>query len=163
MIRIRQYRNEDTARITEIYNFFVRHSAATFETSPLSEEQMRERISTLPERCRCIIAETPDGETAGYAYIHRWKSFSAYAPTMETTIYLDPRFTGQKIGSSLMQALIDMAREAGVHSLISCITADNTASIRLCEKFGFKKASYFKEVGWKFNRNYDVIDLQLIL
>ena len=43
------------------------------------------------------------------------------------------------------------------------IALPNDASVRLHEKFGFKKVAHFKEVGFKFNRWIDVAYWQLNL
>ena len=63
----------------------------------------------------------------------------------------------------LMERLIADCREAGLHVLIACITADNEASCRFHEKLGFEKVSEFRQVGRKFDRWLDVADYELIL
>ena len=42
---IRRVELQDAKAITTIYNEYVRHSVATFETEPLREEDMRNRIA----------------------------------------------------------------------------------------------------------------------
>ena len=63
----------------------------------------------------------------------------------------------------LMEKLIAQCREAGCHSLIACITAENEGSRRIHERLGFKQVSLFKEVGYKFDRWLDVTDYELII
>ena len=44
---IRRVELQDAKAITTIYNEYVRHSVATFETEPLREEDMRNRIAGI--------------------------------------------------------------------------------------------------------------------
>jgi len=63
----------------------------------------------------------------------------------------------------LLQALIDVARHLGLRSLLANISADQTPSVRLHEKFGFQKVAHLIDVGQKFNQRFDAIYLQLLL
>ena len=44
---IRRVELQDAKAITTIYNEYVEHSVATFETEPLREENMRSRIAGI--------------------------------------------------------------------------------------------------------------------
>lgn len=83
--------------------------------------------------------------------------------TLETTVYLAPEACHKGIGPLLMTHLIDECRRQGYHALIACITADNLSSLRFHQRLGFRQVSRFSEVGRKFDRWLDVIDLELIL
>ena len=62
-----------------------------------------------------------------------------------------------------MTHMIDECRRQGYHALIACITADNLSSLRFHQRLGFRQVSRFLEVGRKFDRWLDVIDLELSL
>ena len=62
-----------------------------------------------------------------------------------------------------MTHLIDECRRQGYHALIACITADNLSSLQIHHRLGFCQVSRLPEVGRKFDRWLDVIDLELIL
>lgn len=148
--------------ITEIYNHYVLDTDISFETEPVSVGEMTRRMEMYSAKQPYFVCET-DGHIAGYCYAHPWKGYAAYAGTLETTVYLDPRFTRRGIGRMLMERLITACREAGFDSLIACITYGNEASCRLHERLGFREVSHFKEVGRKFGRMLDVVDMQLQL
>jgi phosphinothricin acetyltransferase len=67
------------------------------------------------------------------------------------------------IGTSLMLALIQRAREIGKHVMVAGIEAKNVGSIRLHEKLGFEAVGHLKEVGMKFGSWLDLTFLQLTL
>ncbi len=47
MISIRKYRPDDAGRITEIYNHYITHTTITFETEPLTVEEMSARLDVV--------------------------------------------------------------------------------------------------------------------
>ena len=159
---IRPVKLEDTKAITDIYNEYVVHSVATFETEPLHEEEMRSRITGISADYPYFVYEV-DGVVAGYCYAHAWKERAAYRYTAETTIYLSPAYTGRGIGTLLMQKLIEECRNKNYRALIACITDDNIASKSLHIRLGFKQVSHFKKVGLKFDRWLNVVDYELLL
>ena len=135
---IRQVEFQDAKAITDIYNEYVLHSVATFDTEPVQEEEMRARITEISSRFPYFVYEE-DKEITGYCYAHTWKERSAYRYTLETTVYLSPGHTGKGIGMLLMQRLIEACRENGYRALIACITEGNEASNILHERLGFKQ------------------------
>ena len=159
---IRNVTAADAARIAEIYNHYVVESTATFETEPVTAEEMAHRIKETSQRFPYLVCET-EGKLVGYCYAHLWKTRAAYSRTLETTIYIAPDARGKGVGSVLMRRLIEECRREGFIVLIACITADNLASIALHRGLGFATASRFHNVGVKFNRLLDFVDMELQL
>lgn len=160
---IRPIRIEDAAAVAAIYNHYIEHSTATFDTEPLSDRQMFSRLEAIVGRRPGYVSLSEAGEFQGYAYAHPWKEKAAYRYTLETTIYLAPRFVGQGIGRALLSHLVEGCRREGYRSLIACITQGNVASEVLHRKMGFRPVSRFVQVGTKFGRWIDVADYQLLL
>lgn len=157
---IREFTPADIVGITEICNYYIRTSTATFELEEVSDAQMSRRF--LPG-FPALVAEV-DGRIAGYAYVHPWKERAAYWPTLELTVYIHPDFCGRGLGRELVVNLIERTRSLGrFHSVIACITADNHPSISLFKSLGFTPVSHFPEVGMKFGRLLSVVDLILPL
>ena len=63
---IRRVELQDAKAITTIYNEYVRHSVATFETEPLREEDMRNRIAGIAVRFPYFVYEE-EGKVVGAA------------------------------------------------------------------------------------------------
>lgn len=159
---IRRVTLDDAARIAGIYNEYIEKTTISFETEPLTDDEMRDRIGVISSKYPYFVYET-DGDVAGYCYVHEWKERKAYFHTLEVTIYLDGKFRGRGIGRELMSHLIDECRKDGHHVLIACITGDNEASIAFHRSLGFSEVSRFSEVGFKFGRWLDVVDMELKL
>lgn len=153
----------DYAAITDIYNHYVRETVISFETAPLTVDEMSSRIEHIASRYPYLVSISSQGVIEGYCYAHPWKERAAYAGTLESTVYLHPSHTGSGIGAHLMEALIKECRSRGVDNLIACITYGNHASCRLHERLGFTRVSHFRRVGRKFGIMLDVVDYQLPL
>ncbi len=159
---IRQVTLSDARAITDIYNHYVEETTVSFETEPLSVDEMERRIRDISSRYPYFVYEE-NGEVAGYCYVHAWKERAAYDGAMETTIYLKPGCRHRGIGNELMKSLIEECRNRKYRILIACVTAENTGSLAFHKKLGFEQASHFKNAGVKFGRLLDVIDLQYSL
>lgn len=159
---IRKVNVDDAADIVGIYNYYIEETTVSFETTPLTVWQMRERIDEISKSFPYYVYEI-DGRVAGYAYVHKWKERAAYGKTLETTIYLDRNVKHKGIGTELMKRVVSECRNRGFRVLIACITGENIESIEFHEHLGFSKASLFHNVGEKFGRLLDVVDMQLQL
>lgn len=146
---------EDAGAICRIYNHYITDTVVTFENDPLERETMQLRIERINARFPYLVYEQ-DGRVLGYCYAATWRSRAAYDHTVETTIYLDPDWTGRGIGYELYQELVARLRSSDFHVAVASITLPNTRSVALHEKFGFRKVAHFTEVGNKFGKWLDV-------
>lgn len=84
---IRKVKQEDCKAIAAIYNVYIANSTITFETEPVSEEEMERRIFTIASQYPYLVCEI-DNAVVGYCYAHAWKERAAYSKTFETSGYL---------------------------------------------------------------------------
>ena len=82
---------------------------------------------------------------------------------METSVYLHKEFNGKGIGTALYKDLFNRLKKMDIHCVMAGIGQPNEASVALHEKFGFKQAAMYKEIGKKFGRWIDVGYWQLHL
>ena len=159
---IRKVKPDDAHDIAAIYNYYIENSTITFETSPVSTEEMANRIADISEKYPYYVYEE-SGKVVGYCYASSWKKKAAYSKTVESTIYITKDFQGKGFGNTLMNKLINELREKSFHAIIACITIPNPTSVKLHEELGFRQVSDFMEVGYKFGRWLDVGDWELLL
>lgn len=141
----------DAPRCADIYNPYILETTVTFEEEALSHEAFRQRMESIMERWPWIVYEE-DGKVLGYAYLSAFNPRSAYDWTADLAIYVDMKEKGKGIGSSLMQAIIELAEKDGYLKLVSIVTGGNAASEKIHEKFGFVKKAEFEDFGYKMNR-----------
>ena len=162
MFTIRQAQAADAAALTNIYNEYIRRTTITFETEEITIAENTQRMADIMAHFPYLVYEE-QGRILGYAYAHYWKARAAYRHTAEVTIYLASDATGRGIGTRLLTRLIEECRQRDIHVLIACITQGNEASVALHCKLGFVQVSRFHQVGRKFGRWLDVIDMELRL
>lgn len=135
---------------------------ATFDLDEFTLDERREWFSHYGGHYPLIVAEQ-DGVIAGYASLSRYREKAAYDRTVESSVYVHPKFHGQGIGKALMVDILERAKTCGHHVVIAGITSGNEASVRLHEGLGFQFVGRFREVGHKFGQWQDVDFYQLIL
>lgn len=162
MNKIRNVTANDAPAIAQIYNTYVIHSTATFETEPIDTATMKKRIAAIFPAFPYLVYEA-DGQVLGYAHAHLWKERAAYARTWESTVYVRQDALKKGIGSALMKKLIGECRKMHCQALIACITGGNEASVGLHKKLGYYQVSRFDKVGYKLGQTLDVVDLELLL
>ena len=159
---IRNATINDAKAIAEIYNYYVKNHIATFEETPVAISFFEDKIEKITKKFPWFVYQI-DGEVIGYAYASSWKTRSAYNKTVEISVYLKHDIIHKGIGTKLYEKLISVLMEQGYRVLIGGVSLPNETSVRLHEKFGFKKVAHFKEVGYKFNKWVDVGYWQLII
>ena len=108
-----------------------------------------------------IVAESEGKQIIGFAYVAPWRQKAAYRRTVEDSIYLRPAATGKRVGTNLLQNLIDASKAAGVKEIVAVISDKGAeSSIALHERFGFKKQGHLGKVGFKFDRWLGVVLMQ---
>ncbi|MGY6022033.1 N-acetyltransferase family protein [Streptomyces spinosirectus] len=161
-VTVRPAQSADVEVIRAIRNHAVEHSTALWTQALQSAEEAVGWLAAHLERGSAFVAET-DGEVAGFAVYGPWRALDGYRHTVEDSVYVREGRHGLGIGSALLAALIDSAREAGHHVVIAGIEAENAASIRLHERFGFEHVGTVCEVGTKFGRWLDLTLMRLSL
>lgn len=154
-MNIRQVKLEDAAQVAEIYNYYIQNTHHTFETEPLSADEMERRIAETMEHYPFLVAEE-DGAILGYAYATRFRMREAYEFSVESSIYVKNDAKQRKIGTQLYVQLFDELAETNVHAIVAGIALPNDASISFHERLGFEKVAHFKEIGYKLGRWIDV-------
>jgi phosphinothricin acetyltransferase len=156
-VRFRPGRADDLAALVAIYNHYVEKTSITFDIDPFTVETRRPWFEPFAERgrYRLIVAEHDTGPF-GYACSVRFRAKRAYDPSVETSIYLAPEWTGRGLGTQLYAALFASLAGEDVHRAYAGVTLPNPASVALHEKSGYTRVGLMHEVGFKLGRYWDV-------
>jgi len=157
-LQIRQAIPSDLPDVVRIYNHYAASSHATFDTRPFTVEGRRDWFEGFAGAgpYRLLVAEVAS-DIAGYTSSTRFRPKQAYHRSVETTVYLNPRYTGRGLGIRLYGALFELlAEERQVHRAYGGVALPNPASAALHERLGFRLVGTFKEVGYKFEKFWDV-------
>lgn len=161
---IRAASDTDIPAITAIYNDAVANTVAVWNDDIVDEENRRSWLQgyQVPGTC-ALVAEDAAGALLGYATYGEFRHYDGFRHTVENSIYVDGTRRAGGVGTALMQALIEHARDNGKHVMVAAIEGGNTASIRLHAKVGFEECGTVRQVGTKFGRWLDMTLMQLML
>lgn len=160
---IRPVRSEDAEQIATIYNHYINSTFITFEETPVTAADMLQRIQKVTTAGYPWLVAEDSGRAIGWAYVSPWRDRSAYRFTVESSVYIDPHYTGKGWGMRLYAALFAVLNHTSCHVVIGGIALPNDASVALHEKFRMEKIAHFRAVGFKFNQWIDVGYWQLTL
>src|SRR5690606_28006161 len=86
-----------------------------------------------------------DGAVVGFASTSTYRPRECYDGIAEYSVYVARNARGKGVGQVALQALFEAAREAGFWKLVSRIFPENTSSLRLMKKLGFREVgTYYK-------------------
>jgi phosphinothricin acetyltransferase len=151
---IRKATPEDLPAMVEIYNYYIQNSVVTFDMDVMALADWAEKFRWINELgLPFIVAQSPNGQIIGFAYVAPWRQKAAFKRTVEDSIYLRPAAIGKRVGTRLLQELLDQAKAAGVKEVVAVISDKGAeSSIALHERFGFKHQGHLGKVGFKFGR-----------
>ena len=151
---IRKATPEDLPAMVEIYNYYIQNSVVTFDMDVMALADWAEKFRWINELgLPFIVAQSPSGQVIGFAYVAPWRQKAAFKRTVEDSIYLRPAAIGKRVGTRLLQELLDQAKAAGVKEVVAVISDKGAeSSIALHERFGFKHQGHLGKVGFKFGR-----------
>lgn len=155
---VRNARSSDAEDINRVFNHFVEHSAATFETEQWSLERRDRWMEQFlnPSNGYLLLVAEAEGAVVGYACNQELRPKPAYRTSTETTVYVDPGCGVRGNGTALYQALFDRIDRKIFHRAYAGIVIPNPASLALHRRFGFQLVGTFNEVGYKFKRYHSV-------
>lgn len=163
VVHIRDAEDSDLDAITAIHNHAVVHTTAIWNEEAVDRADRAAWLADRATRGYPVLVAVDGGEVLGYASYAQWRPHSGYRLTVEHSVYVRDDQRGRGIGRTLMHALIDRARAAGLHVMIGGVESGNTASIALHERLGFAEVGRMPQVGAKFGRWLDLSMLQLVL
>jgi L-amino acid N-acyltransferase YncA/2-polyprenyl-3-methyl-5-hydroxy-6-metoxy-1,4-benzoquinol methylase len=156
-ILIRPMRDTDATQVLAIYQAGLDGGNASFETTAPTWEAFD--AAKLP-RHRHAAVDTTTNQVVGWIAAGAVSDRCVYAGVVEHSVYVHPDHTGRGIGLALLNALIQSTETEGIWTIQSGVFPENTASLRLHEKAGFRVVGTRHHLGRHHNRWRDVIFLE---
>lgn len=128
--------------VKQIYAAGIATKNATFQTEAPEWEAW-----DTAHRKDCRLVAKVGQQITGWAALSNVSSRCVYSGVAEVSIYVDPEFKGMGIGDQLMKQLIAESERNGIWTLQSGIFPENSASIKLHLKNGFRTLGVREKVG----------------
>ncbi|MFE8940611.1 GNAT family N-acetyltransferase [Streptomyces sp. NPDC007872] len=129
--------------VVAIHRAGIDEGNATFETTAPSWERFD--AAKLPEHRFAAVDET--GRVLGWVAATRVSDRCAYAGVVEHSVYVHPDARGRGVASALLKALVESTEAAGIWTVQSGIFPENTASLAVHERAGFRIIGIRERIG----------------
>jgi L-amino acid N-acyltransferase YncA len=146
---------EHWSAVKTIYEQGIATGQATFQTEAPAWEEWN--VSHLPHS-RFVAIE--DNKVIGWAALTPVSGRCVYAGVAEVSVYIAPGHRGQKIGQTLLQALVDSSEQHNLWTLQAGIFPENHASVRIHEKYGFRLVGTRVKIGKQYGVWRDTVLLE---
>jgi phosphinothricin acetyltransferase len=132
----------DWPAVAEIYRRGLDTGHASFETEvPAYEEWDRAHLE-WPR----LVARL-DGDVIGWAALSPVSDRCVYGGVAEDSVYVAAAVTGRGIGRRLLSELVRRAEDAGVWTIQAGLFPENTASLAMHERCGFRVVGRRERLG----------------
>lgn len=133
----------DWPAVRDIYLAGLQTGDASFETSAPTQEKWNAKY--LPDFR--LVARDDDGTVVGWAALTLVSDRRVYCGVAEVSVYVAPSARGRGVGEMLLRALIDASERGGIWTLQSGVFPENSASLRLHQKCGFREVGRRERLG----------------
>ena len=144
----------DAGQVLAVYQSGLDAGDASFETAVPSWDAFD--AARLPGH-RHVATADDTGELLGWTAVSPVSGRTAYAGVVEHSVYVAPEARGRGVGGALLEALIDSTEAAGIWTIQSGIFPENTASLRLHGRSGFRIVGVRERIGCHHGRWRDVV------
>ena len=145
-LTVRLATGEDAAAIARIYNEGIAERIATFETDPRSPAQVAAALADKGDRYPTVVVER-DGLVVAWAGAGAYRARPAYAGVAEHSVYVARAARGTGAGRAALEALCRVYAERGFWKIVSRIFPENTASLELHARCGFRVVGVYRRHG----------------
>ncbi|NLB89995.1 MAG: GNAT family N-acetyltransferase [Clostridiales bacterium] len=94
---------EDADQMDRIYEYYIHHATATFLTSPIKEENFRQKICHYGKDLPFLVGVKGE-EVVGYSYASHWRYGHAYQWDVEASIYIKKDTKARKLGKAYIKS-----------------------------------------------------------
>ncbi|MFC5805148.1 GNAT family N-acetyltransferase [Streptomyces formicae] len=134
---------EHADAVLAIYQAGIDEGDATFETAAPAWDAFD--AARLPRHR--FVALDSDGSVLGWVAASKVSDRCAYAGVVEHSVYVHPRARGRGIASALLEALVASTEAEGVWTIQSGIFPENTASLAVHRRAGFRIIGTRERIG----------------
>lgn len=140
--RIGKMIDNDWEQVRSIYLEGIATGNATFETDAPSWVIWNESHSKT-----CRLVAKGEKEVLGWAALSPVSGRCVYAGVADISIYISQTSKGQGIGTALLRSIINLSEKEGFWTLQAGIFPENTASLNLHKKAGFREVGIRERIG----------------
>lgn len=160
---VRQTIETDLPAVTAIYSQAVIAGAASFELQAPDVAEITRRWRMRIAKGYPHIVATSGGAVIGYASARRHRTGPAFSFLVEDAVYVAYDAHGVGVGRALLTELIKLCEGSKFRQMIALIARENSSSVRLHERLGFRQVGLIEGFAFKHGRWIDTLLMQRTL
>ncbi|MFF3619216.1 GNAT family N-acetyltransferase [Streptomyces sp. NPDC002467] len=136
-------RPEHAEQVLAIYQFGIDEGNATFETTTPTWQA----FDSAKSPAHRMVALDEAGRVLGWAAVVPVSDRCAYAGVVEHSVYVHPDARGLGVGLTLLTVLLASTDAAGIWTVQSGVFPENTASLAVHQRAGFRVIGTRERIG----------------
>jgi phosphinothricin acetyltransferase len=138
---LRKMKKSDGPSVLEIYAYGLSTRMATFETKLPTWAQLDQKWH---KHSRFVHEQ--NGRVAGWVALIPVSIRDVYRGVAEVSVYVAEETQGKGIGTQLMQRVVQSSEQNGIWTLYASMFPENSATVTLHQKCGFRKVGIRKKI-----------------
>jgi len=163
-IRFEKMGEGDREAVIDLFNYYIENSFAAYPDKRVPYglfDQFLQLTEGYP--AFTVRDEEQADRIVGFAFLRPYHPLAAFQRAAEITYFIEPGYTGQGIGSRILERINGEARRKGIDTILANVSSLNESSLRFHERHGFAECGRFRRVAKKKGQDLDVVWMQMIL
>src|SRR5262245_3762849 len=142
--RIEPMTAEDSSAVIRIYAEGIATTNASLEREAPDWEQFDR---THRQDCRLVARAEDAADVLGWTALGNYSTRAVYRGVAWESVYVAAAARGLGVGRTLLEALIPASEAAGIWTLLAGVLIENTPSLALHERVGFRQVGVQRGMG----------------
>ncbi len=147
--------DKDATAVLEIYRLGLETGEASFETEPPGWPAWQQKYHSF-----CRLVYELDNDVIGWAALAPVSARDCYRGVAEISIYVHDDHRGRGIGDQLMARVVEESENNGIWTLYSSIFPENSATLKLHLRHGFREVGVRERIAQQYGRWRDTLILE---
>jgi phosphinothricin acetyltransferase len=163
-IRFEKMAEGDRGAVIDLFNYYIENSFAAYPDKKVPYGLFDQFLALTEGYPAFTVRDEEQADRiVGFAFLRPYHPLSEIQRAAEITYFIEPGYTGQGIGSRILERITGEARRKGIDTILANVSSLNESSLRFHERLGFAECGRFRRVAKKKGQNLDVVWMQMIL
>jgi phosphinothricin acetyltransferase len=163
-IRFEKMGEGDREAVIDLFNYYIENSFAAYPETKVPYAFFDQFLRMTEGYPAMTVRDEHENERIiGFAFLRPIHPLSEFQRAAEITYFIEPGYTGQGIGSRILERITGEAKRKGIDTILANVSSLNESSLRFHERHGFAECGRFRRVAKKKGQDLDVVWMQKIL
>ena len=163
-IRFEKLGEGDREAVIDLFNYYIENSFAAYPEKKVPYGLFDQFLALTEGYPAFTVRDEEQADRiVGFAFLRPYHPLADFQRAAEITYFIEPGYTGQGIGSRILERITGEARRKGIDTILANVSSLNESSLRFHERHGFEECGRFRRVAKKKGQDLDVVWMQKIL